>query len=189
MQHEFVLLETSDLCRPGANITARTAYAGGTKVGPGGLVCYHNMMSKADYGVLGHSEVVALAVPEGAFEMFAAKFWDVCPGGTRQDTQDTGGEYRSVIGLPGGMHSPLIEQLQQKAGSVELVAGSGNEQDTLHTGKVFVYDTSEFPAHIAEKYHQFHDDMMDSYGNAYNSLQRFAKSTSCPGDGFASIFQ
>lgn len=181
-QHEFAALEMSALCRNGDNLTARAAYAGGTKVGPGGLVCYHNSENVADYGALGHSEVISLAVPESAFGAFASKFWDTCRGGDRRDPQDRGGEYRSVVGLPGGMASPFLKQLQEKAGSVKLVAGSGNEGDTLGKGKVFVYDTSTFPAHVAEKYHQFHDDMMDAYGSNYNSLRRFATSTGCPGD-------
>lgn len=182
MQHEFVLAEMSSLCRQGENITARTAYAGGTQVGPGGLVCYHNYANKADYGSMGHAEVISLTVPQAAFGTVASKFWGVCSGGTRQDTQDGGGEYRSVVGLPGGIGSPLLAQLKQQAGSVQLVAGSGNEGDTLGTGKVFVYDTATFPAHTAEKYHQFHDDMMTSYGNTYASLRRYAQGTSCPGD-------
>lgn len=188
VQHEFVALEMSLLCRQGSNLSARAAYAGGSKTGPGELVCYHNIQDTADYGELGHAEVVSLSVPEKSFGAFATRFWSVCADGTRRDVQDMGGEYRSLIGLPGGMSSPLLNELKQKAGAVELVAGKGNEGDTLGSSKVLVYDTQTFPAHTAEKYHQFHDDMVEVYGPAYNSLERFATSTSCPGD-WSSIMQ
>jgi len=96
-----------------------------------------------------------------------------------------GGEYRSVIGLPGGMTSPLLSQVRAKAGKTKLVAGRGDDGDTLGTGTVLVYDTAQFPAHVAEKYHQFHDDMLDKYGNQYHSLRQFAQTTHCPGDRMA----
>lgn len=182
VQHAFVTSEMTGLCREGDRISARTAYAGGKETGPDGMVCYHNGMNKADYGALGHAEVVSLNVPESAFGTLAAKFWDTCKGGVRRDTQDAGGEYRSVIGLPGGMSSPMLEQLRAGAGAAKLVAGEGNEDDTLGTGNVLVYDTAKFPAHTAEKFHQFHNDMMDNYGPAYNKLQELAEATSCPGD-------
>lgn len=182
VQHAFVMLEMTELCRQGENVTSRTAYAGSTQTGPGGLVCYHNSANTADYGALGHAEVVSFAVPEAAFGAVADKFWQVCRDGERRDTQDAGGEYRSVIGLPGGMDSPMVSLLKQKAGSAELLAGSGGDGDTLGTGKVFVYDSDKFPAHTAEKYHQFHDDMMDSYGPAYNAMQKDCAGTECPGD-------
>lgn len=191
VQHAFVLLEMSELCRQGRSITARVAYAGGKRTGADDLVCYHNAMGKADYGALGHAEAVTMTLPESNFSSFAAKFWELCPGGGRQDPQDMGGEYRSFVGLPGGMHSRLLPQLQEKAGSTKLVVGSGDDGDTLGTSQVLVYDTSAFPARIAEKYHQFHDDMMESYGSAYKSLQRWASVTQCPGDGgsLRSLFQ
>ena len=39
----------------------------------------------------------------------------------------------------------------------------------------------------AEKYHQFHDDMLDRYGSQYHALRRFATETKCPGDQSWSI--
>lgn len=183
MQHEFVELEMAPpLNRREQAVTARTAYAGSKQVGPDGLVCYHNSQGVADYGQLGYSEVVSLSIPEDRFDSFAQKFWQACPGGRRRDVQDVGGEYRSVVGLPGGMNSPLMPALRRYAGSTTLVAGHGGDPDTLGTGQVFVYDTAQFPAHIAEKYHQFHNDMVDNYGPAYNALRQLAKATSCPGD-------
>jgi len=182
MQHGLATLEMSELSRKGSNVTARVAYAGGTQVGEGGLVCYHNAMSTADYGAMGHAEVVALRIPEASFAAFAAEFWQLCPGGRRQDPQDRGGEYRSVVGIPGGVSSPLLAVLAAAA-SAKLEPGFGDEGDTIENGAVFVYDQLSFPAHVAEKYHQFHDDMMEAYGAAYDSLSRFAEGTSCPADG------
>eukprot|EP00930_Biecheleria_cincta_P059062 TRINITY_DN44831_c0_g1_i1.p1 TRINITY_DN44831_c0_g1~~TRINITY_DN44831_c0_g1_i1.p1 ORF type:complete len:241 (-),score=54.65 TRINITY_DN44831_c0_g1_i1:120-842(-) len=188
MQHAFVLQEITELCRESSSLTARTAYGGGKNTGAGGLVCYHNMLGEADYGQMGHAEIVTMDVPEAKLSDFAKKFWELCPKGVRQDTQDTGGEYRSVIGIPGGLSSPLASALRAGA-TAELAKGRGNEDDTLGSGKVFVYDSTRFPAHVAEKYHQFHDDMMESYGSAYNALQKIAHSTKCPGDeGPSSIF-
>eukprot|EP00420_Gonyaulax_spinifera_P021374 CAMPEP_0197900380 /NCGR_PEP_ID=MMETSP1439-20131203/48939_1 /TAXON_ID=66791 /ORGANISM="Gonyaulax spinifera, Strain CCMP409" /LENGTH=239 /DNA_ID=CAMNT_0043521261 /DNA_START=36 /DNA_END=753 /DNA_ORIENTATION=- len=181
-QHELWLQETSLLHRSGPTLTARTAYAGGKKAGPGGLLCYHNEDNIADYGVLGHSEVVLMDLPESSFPDFAAAFWAYCPEGQRYDFYDVGGEYRSVIGLPGGMGSPLVEQLRAKAGNVTLVAGQGNDGDTLNLQRVFVYDTGAFPATVAEKCYQFHDDQTQAYGKAYNDLRKFANKTKCPCD-------
>ncbi|CAK9083173.1 unnamed protein product [Durusdinium trenchii] len=172
VQHEFVVDEMTKLCRQDGNITARTAYAGGTHM-DNGLVCYHNALGKADYGQLGHSEVVSMSVPVSAFATFAQTFWDICPKGVRRDVQDIGGEYRSVVGLPGGIHSSLMKDLASSA-TAKLVPGTGNEGDTLGSDTVIVYDSDHFPAHVAEKYHQFHDDMMDHYGGAYHALRGFA---------------
>jgi len=183
VQHELVVLEMTSFCRQNADITARTAYAGGSKVGPNGEVCYHNFAGIADYGAMGHSEVVSLMVPEHNMSAVATKFWEFCPGGTRADPQDRGGEYRSVIGLPGGMQSPYLNLFQQGADGTTLSEGYGNEGDTLYQHRVYVYDTALFPAHTAEKYHQFHDDMTQGYGSSYHELQKYATKTSCPGDG------
>mmetsp|Transcript_118600 Transcript_118600/g.332106 ORF Transcript_118600/g.332106 Transcript_118600/m.332106 type:complete len:230 (-) Transcript_118600:224-913(-) len=180
MQHGFVQLEESLLGRSGGSISARTAYAGGTQAAADGLVCYHNGAGVADYGKMGHAEAVSLSVPKEHFAEFAARFWQLCPKGQRQDVQDLGGEYRSVIGVPGGLQSDLASQLHSEG--VQLVDGRGNEDDTLNSHKVLVYDSTKFPAHVAEQFHQFHDDMMESYGGDYNALQRFAVKTKCPGD-------
>jgi len=189
MQHEFAILEIKDLCRQDGDISVRASYAGSKQTGSAGKVCYHNGQGVADYGEMGHGEVVGMSVPKSKFGDFAAKFWEVCPGGGRQDPQDAGGEYRSLIGLPGGVDSELMTEVRKHAGSTNLVAGSGSEGDTEGTGKVYVYDTTDFPAHTAEQYHQFHNDMMATYGTEYNELQRFASTTSCPGDGDSIIAQ
>ena len=107
----------------------------------------------------------------------------------RVDPQDKGPEYRSLLGLPGGMsHAtyPGVEEAAAKAG-FKLVEGKGNDPDTLRKRVVFVYDTAKFPFHQAELYHQFHNDFQSpSYGKAYNALASAAyeagriQSTGCP---------
>jgi len=183
VQYAFVGLEQRLLNRTGTSITARTAYAGAIQTGPGGIVCYHNAEGVADYADLGYAEAVSLSVPEESFEAFASTFWHVCPRGNRKDTMDYDHQYRSVVGLPGGMKSPLSKRLASSAGAARLVAGLGGDGDTFDLDMVWVYDTNEFPARVAEKYHQFHDDFMRSpYDQQYHALQQFASKTRCPGD-------
>ncbi len=102
---------------------------------------------------------------------------------------DRGPEYRSLIGLPGGMkHTsyPSIEKSAESAG-FKLVEGKGNDGDTLGKQIVYVYDSNKFPFYQAEVYHQFHNDFQSpAYGKAYNELAATAfdegrlKITGCP---------
>ena len=91
----------------------------------------------------------------------------------RVDPMDRGGEYRSLIGIPGGTkHTSYseMEKVAEQAG-FRLVAGSGNDPDTLGRQIVYVYDTADFPFHQAEVYHQYHNDFQSPpYGKAYNQL-------------------
>ena len=64
IQHEFVVAERSVLQRGDSQLTSRAGYAGGKAVGDGGRVCYHNILSVADYGRLGHGEVVGISLPD-----------------------------------------------------------------------------------------------------------------------------
>ena len=50
--------------------------------------------------------------------------------------------------------------------------GNGNDPDTLGKQLVWVYDSSSFPIHQAEVYHQFHDGFFpgEDYPRAYNDL-------------------
>lgn len=182
MQHAFVTTEKSALSRPADKVSSRCAYAGGTSVGSDCKVCYHNLQGVADYADMGHAEVVSMIVPIASFGAIVDTFWKNCWGGARQDPQDVGGGYRSVIGLPGGMQSPLLSQVQGHAGASQLVGGSGGEADTLHTGVVYVYDSTKLPAFTAEQFQQFHDDMSAAYGSDYNAMKSLAQKTQCPGD-------
>ena len=110
----------------------------------------------------------------------------------RNDPGDRGGEYRSVIGIPGGAKGPLFSRIEEaNAGRFKLVAGAGNEPDTFMKNTVYVMDTKAFPFHTAEIYHQFHNDFKGPrYPAAYNALKDKMvengqlKETGCP-EGFA----
>lgn len=190
IQHEFVEAERKLLSRSDTELTSRTGYAGGKSTDKEGRVCYHNLMSVADYGRLGHGEVVGMSIPQTSIGDFAKEYFDLfTPKGERVDPMDRGGEYRSLLGLPNGMDNqayPAIEAAAAAKG-MKLVLGKGNDPDTLGTKQVFVYDTAQFPFYQAEIYHQFHDDFQSPpYGRKYNSLQKLAfddgrlKITGCP---------
>jgi len=177
VQHEFVGEEVAALSRGPKQITAVSGYAGGQRLGDGGKICYHNMRNFADYGKLGHAEAVQLEIPESAMPRFCKKYFDLFGSrGYRHDPQDRGGEYRSVLGLPGGQDSPMFETVRKAAaespGGMQLFTGRGDEPDTIGDKAVLVYDSNKFPFYPAELYHQFHNDFMGpAYGEKYNSLQ------------------
>jgi len=193
VQHELVKKEASSLQRQGPAFTALAGYAGGTKVGDGGRVCYHNMAMAPDYGQMGHTEVVNVSVPESKVGDFAKDYFDAAakyPFG-RADPQDRGGEYRSAIGLPGGVDGPLFKQVEEaNAGRLKLLKGQGNDADTVGTKNVWVYDSDKFPFYQGEVYHQFHDDMLEKYGRDYKNLKKVMlqegtlKQGQCPEMGF-----
>mmetsp|Transcript_15812 Transcript_15812/g.31890 ORF Transcript_15812/g.31890 Transcript_15812/m.31890 type:complete len:94 (-) Transcript_15812:194-475(-) len=63
VQHEFVEAERKILGRSDDQITSRAGYAGGKAGALDGKVCYHNAGNVADYGKLGHAEVVSMRIP------------------------------------------------------------------------------------------------------------------------------
>eukprot|EP01041_Mallomonas_annulata_P007418 gene7417-15155_t len=193
VQHEFVQAEKNILGRSDYQITATAGYAGGTKVGKGGsipgkgAVCYYNLQGVADYGSLGHGEVVGMKIPSEAYGQFADEYFSLFGSDLeRPDKGDRGPEYRSLVGLPGGISSPLYPMLQQSADKrgIKLVAGKGNDPDTLGTKSVWVMDststgsgsTNGFTFHPAELYHQFHDGFMpgEGYPQSYNNMAKLA---------------
>jgi peptide methionine sulfoxide reductase MsrA len=174
VQNELVNAEVKLLGRKGADVTALVGYAGGTEIGPKGEVCYHNRYSAPDYGQMGHTEVVGMSVPEDKVGEISKGLLDYAASSMfgRHDPQDRGGEYRSAIGLPGGMSGPAFQQIKDVAGGkLEFVAGKGNDGDTVGTKKVWVYDSDKFPFYQGEVYHQFHDDMLDRYPEEYHMLR------------------
>mmetsp|Transcript_8685 Transcript_8685/g.23234 ORF Transcript_8685/g.23234 Transcript_8685/m.23234 type:complete len:282 (-) Transcript_8685:64-909(-) len=184
-------LEEKLFHRDGKGLTAFAGYAGGTSVGKGGRVCYHNFMDVADYGSMGHAEVVSLALPGGedGVATAAGVYLDgICQGGVRRDFQDAGGEYRSLVGLPGGLGSRAGAAFAAEARKrgIEVKAGRGADPDVK--GAVYVMDTAEFPFRQAELFHQFHDDMTESYSDQYHALKEplvaggRLKATGCPSD-------
>jgi hypothetical protein len=130
---------------------------------------------------------------------FGAHFDDVCvflfflcaliSSTDRVDPNDRGAEYRSLIGLPGGVNHASYADIEAaaQASGFKLKPGKGNDPDTLGQRLVFVYDTAKFPFYQAEVYHQYHNDFQSpKYGKQYNDLAQIAfeegriKSTGCP---------
>mmetsp|Transcript_31607 Transcript_31607/g.73720 ORF Transcript_31607/g.73720 Transcript_31607/m.73720 type:complete len:312 (-) Transcript_31607:141-1076(-) len=191
VQHELVKKEVRSLGRGASEITSLVGYAGGTK--DSDRVCYHNLALAPDYSTLGHTEVVAVNVPEESVGDFAKAVLDDAarfPFG-RADPQDRGGEYRSAIGLPGGMESPLFKQIEEaNQGRLELIAGKGDDPDTVATKKIWVYDSNKFPFYQGEVYHQFHDDMIERYTETYKKIKNTMlengklRKVQCPEVGF-----
>jgi len=190
IQHEFVVAERKLLGRGDGDLTSRTGYAGGLKTDSKGRVCYHNLSNTADYGKLGHGEVVGMRIPEKMIGDFATEYFSFfSPAGERVDPGDKGGEYRSLLGLPNGADHPSYPAVEAaaRAKGMTLALGDGNDPDTLGKKMVYVMDTARFPFYQAEVYHQFHDDFQSkAYGKKYNSIADMAfddgrlKVTGCP---------
>jgi len=178
-QHLITGFETSLLGRTAANITSIAAYAGG-QTAP--RLCYHNPGNVDDYGTLGHAEVISFTVPSdrvyhALFFYFTKAFKELLPGiWSREDVFDVGGEYRSIIGVPGGLDGPLgkvIAKANQDVHKMKLLKGHGSDPDTLKTNSVYVMDSTVHPPLQSEMCLQFHDDSpfySPPYPTAYHSL-------------------
>ena len=135
VQHEFVMAEQRILGRVRTECTARTGYAGGKGGTEDGKVCYHNRAGVADYGSLGHAEVVGLRIPAASYPDFAKEYTRLFTAkGFRPDQlQDRGPEYRNLVGIPGGAESGLARQLvqaSQAAGDkLNFAVGEGDDID------------------------------------------------------------
>ncbi|GKY90614.1 hypothetical protein MPSEU_000035000 [Mayamaea pseudoterrestris] len=191
IQHEFIQAEEKLLGRNEHSFTSATGYAGGTSTGKDGKVCYHNLQMTADYGRLGHGEVVGMSLPVDKIADFTKLYFTLFNPKTldRVDPGDQGGEYRSLLGLPGGVNHPVYPKMEAiaKEAGFKLVPGKGNDPDTFRKQTVYVYDTAKFPFYQAEIYHQYHNDFQDKpYGQAYNQLADLAleegrlHTTGCP---------
>jgi len=192
VQHEFVETERRVLGRRDDAISSLTGYAGGKTTGNGGVVCYHNVLNKGDYGKNGYGEVVGMEIPFAKIGDFAKEYFSLFDrAGDRPDKGDRGPEYRSLLGLPGGVSSPLFSAIKAEADArgIKLVEGKGNDADTMgKDGLVWVMDSNAFPFKQAELYHQFHDGFMpgEQYPERYNSLAALAfkdgraRTTGCP---------
>jgi peptide methionine sulfoxide reductase MsrA len=178
VQHEFVEAERRILGRADAELTSRAGYAGGRAGSKDGRVCYHNARDVADYGKLGHAEVVSLRVPSSKFGDFAAEYCRLFDGdGFRPDQGgDRGPEYRNLVGIPGGRSSPLAAALVKASvatgDKLDFAVGKGDDGDVPKVS--FIMDTADFPFYVAEQYHQFHDGFRldEGYPESYNSLAR-----------------
>ena len=187
VQERFIRLEQQLLKRSTEELSALVGYAGGEGTDENGKVCYHNWWQIADYDRLGHAEAVRVEVPVSQMKAFATLFFSLFVRGDRVDVQDVGPEYRSVIGLPGGMNSPFMDTIREANHlGLSLSPGEGSDPDTLGQRNIWVYDSDQFPFHQGEVYHQFHDDMMEKYDAAYHDLKRVLlatgkiQGTACP---------
>ena len=192
VQHEFVEAERKILGRKDGEITSRAGYAGGNAGQKNGKVCYHNAAMMSDYGSLGHAEVVAMNIPSKSFSAFAKEYFELFDGkGNRPDQMgDRGGEYRNLVGVPGGAKGPyaslLVDASKAVGDKLDFAVGKGDDADVR--ALAFVMDSAKFPFYAAEPYHQFHDGFAwgEDYPNSYNNLAKaFVKSggvkdTGCP---------
>ncbi len=85
-------------------------------------MCYYTGLPGSVYEDLGHAEVVKVDLTggrEAAEEQMArfastyfSQFKKTAKGMQRSDPQDAGPAYRNVVGIPGGVNSPLYKILQ-----------------------------------------------------------------------------
>ena len=135
-----------------------------------------------------------MTIPKSKFGDFAKVYLSsfTYKGQDRPDIGDKGLEYRYAIGLPGGMNSGLVQELQKVEGGSTFTfkKGAGSDPDNFGTKGIWVYDTKIFKFHQAETYHQFHDGFVSGqqYGDDYHklrdtlSLDGRLKRTGCPKD-------
>ena len=71
---------------------------------------------------------------------------------------DAGRDYRSIVGIPGGVAGPLFAVLAaHNKHNMTLTQGYGGEvTDSMDEGVVYVYDTLHFPFYRAQQFHQYH---------------------------------
>jgi len=194
VQHEFIQAEKRILDRSESDFSSLAGYAGGLGLKdanqPRDLVCYHNMLGVGDYGKKGYGEVVGMSIPGESIKDFAKEYFSLFSGGDRPDKGDRGPEYRSMIGLPGGIASPYFADINElaKEQGLSLKTGQGNDPDTLGKKTVWLMDSNAFPFRQAEIYHQYHDGFMpgEQYPESYNALVKKALAsgkiapTGCP---------
>lgn len=87
IQHEMVDAERKILNRGNRDITSQTGYAGGKSTDKEGRVCYHNIQGIADYGKLGHGEVVGIKLPPEKVAEFAAVYFSLFDPRTKGKVQ------------------------------------------------------------------------------------------------------
>lgn len=103
-------------------------------------------------------------MPDSAVSAFADEYFSLFGSDSeRPDKGDRGPEYRSLIGIPGGMNSKYFTEINTAAEKkgLKLLAGKGDDADTLGKKIVWVMDTAAFPFKQAEVYHQYHGMIID----------------------------
>lgn len=93
-------------------LTSQAGYAGG-KAGAinGCSMCHHNATNIADYGKLGHAEVVNLNIPVSKFEDFAKEYVKLFNNGLRPDQNGN----HNLISLPSGPKSEYAKLLSMQS--------------------------------------------------------------------------
>jgi len=195
VQKEFLDKERTELGRSAGSLTALTGYAGG--VPSKSPVCYHNYSKIPDYAELGYAEVVGMQIPSNFVGDFARFHLDsISKDAEEKPLYNTGshsGPFRNVLGLPGGMASPLYPAVEAaNAGRLKLVSGKAFVQGKLEEGgndgdekTVYVYDTRSFPFKPAEMYHQYFelDNTLEYRGLKTKMLaEKRIFDTGCPED-------
>jgi hypothetical protein len=188
IQYEFIQAEQTLLGRDQNSYTALAGYAGAKNQAK---ACYYDGQVTA--------EVVGLTIPSNYVEQFADVYFKLFNGHDRSHSGDKGPHYRAVLGLPGGLNSPLMTAIQKaetaNGKSFDWKAGQGDDGDTLYGNTIWVYDSDTYVFHQAEMYHQFHDDYLPSgqYPASYNNLMavlacanRIAP-TGCSNDGQSAL--
>ena len=160
--------------RDNASLTAKVGYAGGASPPHGGTaVCYHTSDGR-DYSWLGHAEAVQVLLDRArATEQmltlakdFFGSFQGSAGSRARPDPMDRGAPYRSFVGLPGGMSSPLFPVFSSaNTLGMAIKPGHGHDADEFNT--VWVYDSDKYPFFDGEVYHQFHSNFFRSEGMPY----------------------
>ena len=206
-QHEFVETERS-LGRTDDEVSSLVGYAGGFSTkGKDGKVCYYYGAPDTVYERLGHGEVVRTVLSDANAESATRDLREFSRtyfknfrkvrgfGMQRLDPQDAGPGYRNMIGLPGGMDSPMMKIIEEEnVNGMKLLRGEGNRpgqggkptEDDVFNG-VWIYDSNDLPFYAAEMYHQFHDGLGYRFPEEYSvELKKKAmsrglvKDTGCP---------
>lgn len=180
-QYDYVMIEQQAWGRPQAQVSSLVGYAGGKGVSSSGHVCYSSWSQGYVYAELGHAEVVAVTLSgspaqqfqqlsdlaQNFFGSFSITFGRGFTVVKRPDPMDVGAEYPSLVGIPGGMNSPLYPAIaQHKPQAMRLQPGLGSDQEVSDI--VFVMDSSTFPFHRGETYHQFHSNFFGAkYPTSY----------------------
>lgn len=171
---------TGPFARSDPEVTSLVGYAGGDYTGAGGLVCYPGGPAGSQYEPLGHAEACQVELDTNRSRtQFAAllRYYfengfrnstepvhtishKVTQGRIRLDPQDYGPPYRNVIGLPGGVNGSLYDLVvAANIYSMPLLPGRGGPNSDLEDEfTVYIYDSLVFPFHVAERYHQFHEN-------------------------------
>lgn len=205
-QHEFVEAERRQ-GRSDDEVTSVVGYAGGYSTkGPDGKVCYYYGAPDTVYERLGHGEVVRTTLSLGDADKAVADLREFSAtyfknfrkvrgfGMQRLDPQDAGSGYRNMIGLPGGMDSPMMKVIEEEnVNNMKLMRGAGNKMSGKESSEddvfnsIWVYDSNDLPFYPAEVYHQFHDGLGYKFPEEYtsklkkNALRRgLIRPTGCP---------